>query len=398
MSAFLEFLNEMFGPSSGAESNDIKEFFHVELGVKVDILDDLYLFKYDMLSVKWNDVTYECRGTVAHRSAEGVWSYVSRPPEKFFNLQESRCKYNTWEGIVKDIDSIDLVQKADGTAIQMYYWGNQWRVSTLGKIEPSEVQGYPFTYHELFIKLFNEDGFAKADPKYCYFFELCTSCNTIVTQYPKDSVFLLLARNVETGEYVSQQDLDNIAEYDFKVTRPIRIKLNTLNLKSMDELLEYVETESKNPVYGFNSEGFVLCNPAPIGKAKNRKYLILHKNIGGGDSASSINNIIELFFEGMIDDFYGDLQPIQRTGIDSLKNHMIKLSRDSEMFLTSIDFNNISRKEYALRVNSLDDLRQYSSYLFNRFDPEYQESFTEWISKSGYWKKQTSVWKTFFKV
>lgn len=403
MSTLRDFLNEMFGPYSGATVEDIKTRFSTDFGVMVDVVDELYLFKYDMIAVKWNPVTFECRGTIMERLSDGSWEYVSRPPVKFFNLREGHCPYSQKENFLRDFDSLELVQKADGSAIQMYFWRGEWRISTLGKIIPCRVSDYGFTFAELFMKLFGEEALAKANPDFCYFHELCTNYNIIVTHYPEDSIFLLLARNVRTGEYMSTAELDKAAE-DFNELRPHRLKVSELPLteKTLEALEMFVEEMATDPRYGQNPEGFVLSNPVPVGKMKNQRYLVLHRLIGGGDKGHTVNNLLDMFFAGIIDDFYSDLTEMQKNAIEALRTKIIGYNARIEEFLQSCNLGEIDRKAFALKVNELEDLKRFSGYMFYRYMDHDFLPFTEWLlsgkNNSRAWTKFEDLWKSEFVI
>lgn len=404
MSALLEFLNEMFGKNSGATKEDIKNRFSVDFGVMVDIEDDLYLFKYDLLAVKWNAVTYECRGTIMARLDDGSWMYVSRPPAKFFNLREGNCPYSNPAKFREDFDSLELVQKADGSAIQMYFWKGEWRISTLGKIKPCRIGDYQFTFADLFLKLFGVENLAKANTEYCYFHELCSAYNIIVTQYPEDTLFLLLARKVSTGEYMSTSELDRVALEDFHEKRPFRLKLSDLPLaeKTLEALEAFIEAESTDPKYGMNAEGFVLSKPEPIGKAKNQRYLVLHRLIGGGDKGHTVNNLLDMFFTGIIDDFYSDLTQVQKNAIESLREKIAGINFKIESFISSVNIRELDRKSYALKVQEQVELKRFSAYLFMRYLEDECPTFTEWLligkNNSKNWTKFEDIWKSEFTI
>jgi hypothetical protein len=393
----------MFGRDSGASLSDIKSHFSNDFGVNVDVEDELYLFKYDLINVKWNSVTRECRGTIMARLEDGSWMYVSRPPAKFFNLREGHCPYSDAKNFLRDFDTLELSQKADGSAIQMYFWKGEWKISTLGKINPMKVGDYPFTFAELFLKIFNSENLKKANPEYCYFHELCSAYNIIVTQYPEDSVFLLVVRSVSTGEYLSSDEVDLIAE-GFGEKRPHRLKVSELPLsaKTLEALEAYVEAAAGDPRYGLNSEGFVLSNPIPLGKLKNQKYLVLHRLIGGGDKGHTVNVLLDMFFTGIIDDFYGDLTEIQKKAIESLRDKIRSINARIEEFIDSIDFDTIDRKSYAMKVAEQIDLKRFNAYLFNRYVNRNEVGFTAWLvsgkNNSRNWTKFEDMWKSEFTI
>jgi hypothetical protein len=399
MSHLIEFLDEMFGASSGATVDDIKTRFSEDFGVDVQHEDGLFLFKYDMIRVKWNDVTRECRGVIVH--FDGVrWKYVSRPPDKFFNLREGHGEYSSEAKFKENIDSLRLEQKADGSSIQVYHWNGSWRASTLGRITPLNVSDYGVTFDALFWSLFKGD-MEKADPKICYFHELCSQYNIIVTQYPEDCLFLLTARNVETGKYLSATELDEVA-ISFNEKRPISYSVKELGIDSLVGLEEFAEREAADPKYGKNSEGFVLSDGSPVAKIKNAKYLSLHRVMTGG-TGYTINTLIDLFFNGQIDDFYADLTTVQQSFIDALKDEASRMNTKIEMFFREVP-EGLTQKEFAMKVMGDVDVKRFQSYIFRRFAPKSTDSmtFSEWLvggspTKKN-WESFTDTWKSLFTI
>lgn len=90
--------------------------FMEKFGVNVKQEDDLYLFKYGMISVKWDDVTHECRGAILRPTKKG-WEFLARPFDKFFNQHEGHCPVFEAKEFERRMDNLRLVEKADGSCI-----------------------------------------------------------------------------------------------------------------------------------------------------------------------------------------------------------------------------------------------------------------------------------------
>jgi len=88
---------------------DLTSHFIEKFGVDVKKEDNLYQFKYNMITVNWSfPITHECRGVILRYN--GTWDYVSRPYNKFFNYHEPLCAIRE-----KDFaPNLQIIEKADG--------------------------------------------------------------------------------------------------------------------------------------------------------------------------------------------------------------------------------------------------------------------------------------------
>jgi T4 RnlA family RNA ligase len=345
----------------GFDNQTLIDHFLNEFGVNVKIENDLYLFKYDMIQVKWNDITKECRGHILTVSEDG-WEFVSRPWDKFYNLGEGHCPITNCD----DFSPFKLVQKADGTAIQMYNHNGVWRISTLGTITTMNVGESGMTFEDLFYKVFGDKSkMIVLDPAYTYLFELTTRYNRIVTQYENDQIFLLGCRHKESGKYYPHNCLDSLAPI-IGALQPVSFSCEEHNLIIKDRVIDFVEEQSTNSRFGKNSEGFIVYdeNGVPLAKMKNQKYVALH-HLCGGDPLASRNNILELIFAGRVDDVYGDLLPEFQEYVNKVQawvsdfwksiNECVKIVHEQKPQ---------TRKDYALLVKG----HKGSCLLFKQFD------------------------------
>lgn len=404
-SNLVRFLNEMFNKGNHVSFEDMKALFANDFGVNVSTDGDgLYLFKYDMITVKWNPVTLECRGCIlTNDGPDGTWRYVSRPPDKFFNLREGHCRYSNEKIFLEEIDDLYLRSKEDGTAIPFYSWKGQWKASTLGKIDPVNINDYNFTFSDLFWKLVKGD-FTTLNPEYTYFLELCSTYNAIVTQYPTDRLYTLTARSNITGEYLNFDEIENIRPI-FSDDKIETHKVSELNVKSLVELEQWGENLALMPSNIKNREGMVLYkNGVPVGKMKNTRYLALHR-VMSGSAGYTCNVLIDLFFNGHIDDFYADLTESQKAFIDSLKEYLRNLQAKANEFFSKIS-KDATKKDFALTIKDDEFLSKFSGYFFENFENFKKDELvpiSQWICSKGrngggQYERFDEIWKGMFKL
>ena len=157
--------------------NRMKEDFINKFGiiVKFDIDDGnpLFLFKYDMIEAVWSfELVAECRGCIWRLSPSG-WNKVSNPWNKFWNISEGNCLLFDKKVFKSEFNNLSIVEKIDGSAIQVFFDGKIWRATTLGMIQSGQVSDFGISFDQLFWKTLNKSNgdFAKiADTNFCYLF------------------------------------------------------------------------------------------------------------------------------------------------------------------------------------------------------------------------------------
>jgi len=395
-----EYLNKYFADGMTCTLDDSKESLEVhfagKFGVDIKNEENLYLFKYNMITAKWCfPITHECRGVIL-RFNNG-WEYVSRPYSKFFNLQEGNCVVNdtNWQ------DNFQIIEKADGTAIQVWYDNqkDQWRISTLGTITPMHYsERNTDTFDKLFLKTVKVLDYNKLDKKYTYLFELCSFENRIVTQYEKDVVYLIAVREIEYGNYFTDQLVDELAlvmmEDGSNIKRPVMKFMYELDLHNFDEVKAWVEKESESETYGKFPEGFVVYRGGvPVAKIKNSKYLEAH-NISGGNIAHARNAIIEATFVGNIDDIYPTMIPELQEYADGIRDKVSGLVSEAihvgELLRCHGEFS--SQKDYALFLQAHCDKGIQPFFYQNKGKlNDISVQFTKWLK--DHYSRFMEMWK-----
>ena len=349
MSALQTYLDENHdGPDS------LKVDFQRKFGVSVRQEDDLFLFKYGIITSNWKEkVTHESRGAILRLENNG-WTYMSRPFDKFFNQHEGHCPIFDSSAFAKHLQEAVIIEKADGSCIQMWHDGQSWRVSTLGSITTKNVYDEDVTFSELFFKTVGEIHLHELDPNFTYLFELCCDENRIVTQYTHNHAVYLGARERRSGSYLRhhelEYDINQGAFCDSNIRMPKMVKPSDRGLKTLDDVKLFVDQESDSEKYGKWPEGFIIYNLDgfhPLAKMKNARYMSLH-HVGGGDVAHSKNQIINAIFLGYIDDVYDVLSTRLKNFADDIKQKAAKLTQETLVLIEKIKTKDFpTRKAFA---------------------------------------------------
>ncbi len=399
MSNLLVYLNCNFGNPSNIEAN-FREQFGVSVKTEKGKYGDLYLFKYGITS-KWNkEITHECRGSILKLVGPGSthpwWSFVSRPFDKFFNLHEGNCPIFDDDEFTKRIGQCEIIEKADGSLIQLWYDTDQakWRVSTSGIITPHNVQDENYTFEDMFWRVW--DGHTDLlDRDFTHMFEICCEANRIVTRYKKDHLVYLTSRNTMSGSYCKFTEL--------AITANVRLPISPTNtFTTKDELYEFIEKSSSDvETYGEYSEGFVLYEKGkPIAKLKNSKYLALH-HVGGGDIAASKNKIVDAIFNEHLDDIRDFLSERLSKFAESVQEKIASFHVNFDKSHKSLVRQKFeTQKDFALQVQAIVDSKlrgfffQNKDMYLNKDDHDMSEMsdlFDKWL-KSHYqkfnWKEE----------
>lgn len=386
MSALKKYLDE-----NHKSPDKLNDDFQNKFGVNVKQEGDLYLFKYGLITAKWDEITKECRGAILKLTSNG-WKFMSRPFDKFFNQHEGHCPIFNPKAFAEALPSAALVEKADGTCIQLWHDDERWRVSTLGTITTLNVFDNDITFEQLFLDTVFRVFWDELDKEFTYLFELCCDMNRIVTQYKTDHVVYLGAREKDSGWYLSDHELDyEINDGAFReanIRRPQFVFPHELGVRSLDEVKAFIEEMSATEKYGKYSEGFVvydLENLHPIAKMKNAKYMSLH-HVGGGDIAHSKNQIIDAIFLGYIDDIYDALSDRLKKFSDDVKEKALSIRSNAlQTFdkMKEIDFP--TRKAYAVFVQDHAE-KQVQSFFFKNAN-EFMNKADDVVDKFDLWMK-----------
>lgn len=383
MSELITYLNELQGKDCLGGIDEMKflsieKHFMENFGVTVrreeqTYRNDLFLFKYHQLEADWSKpLTHECRGCIVRFQHEVGWTYMSRPFDKFFNLNEGHCpispaKLKTDDAFLEAIDKLVAVEKVDGSLIQLWYDDRMqpngmcrgWRISTSGSIIPKEVDLGSKTFEQLFCQAVERYENQKhiniwrtwdelLDRDFTYMFELCTPENIIVNEYDSVRVVMLAKRNKNTGEIMRPTD----EEYD-TVERPKEKPIGILSsaYNGIDTFIAHMQT-SASVLPGHIPEGWVLYDKetfTPVAKMKCLAYVNAHRF----RSSNWHKALIIAILEERIDDIEHMLRGIKQFVADKWKDFLAKASRDWMKHCVDLHRRSYAdRKAYAQKVGA----------------------------------------------
>lgn len=203
---------------------------------------NLVLFKYDQInSPKTHPIVKECRGLILDENDD--WKVICFPYSRFYNYSESGSDEIDWS-------SARVYDKVDGSLMTLYYYDNQWQVSSSGTPDASgnisDISSS--TFKDLFWKTWNEMGYTLdyANKNYCYMFELCTPYNRIVVHHKTPKIVLHGARDLR-----SLKESNPIVEAHKNNWECVK----TYNLQSWEDIIKV--SKELDPM---KSEGFVVCD------------------------------------------------------------------------------------------------------------------------------------------
>jgi hypothetical protein len=228
---------------------------------------ELVLFKYSQIDSPMGDpMVQECRGVILDESND--WAVVARPFDKFFNHGEGHAKPIDWS-------TARVQEKLDGSLMQLY-WHGEWHVASSGTPDAAgQVNGFGFSFADLFWKTFNQMGYKLPDQiddvmnhveaqwharEYVYLFELMTPYNRVVVQHLEPRLVLIGQRHKDGTE--------NYPEYWDSVYQTVQ----SFPLTSIESIIA-----SFQHISPLSQEGYVVVDGAfNRVKVKSPAYVALH--------------------------------------------------------------------------------------------------------------------------
>jgi len=363
-----------------------------DIGIDSNVSGKYIQLKYNTFFCTWKTpLPFHCRGVILDVSDISNPRYVATPFMKFFNYGEPKSKYTTFDDIKKFIaNGGKLTQKADGTCIVLYYtFDRGWKVSTLGTIDPLNVNDNPITFSELFWKQFDL-RLSTLRIGTTYIFELCTELNQIVTKYDDRKIFFLSA--LREWKYDLPAYLEVAKEIELgntKIELP-KVEDVPLEIDTIDKFTSFVKEKFYTGL-GRNPEGVVgTLNGIPQFKWKFPEYLTLHKTMTG-DEKYVRKSLIHHLFNGTLDDIISELTSAQIEFIDTVKTEIKNISNYYSSSLISIYFEGMSQKEFALSINKFRGKYPFDGYMFLWFKDKI--SFYDFLIKGNTYEKNMDFFK-----
>lgn len=300
--------------------------------------NNLVLFSYG-IGCNFNEpFQAEARGIILNE--DNNWKVVSRPFTKFWNVGETKAAEIDWP-------SVRVVEKLDGSMIQVYMYNGEIQIGTTGTPDANvPVNNWSITFEQLFKDTLAQHNLwiPEMPEGYTLIFELCTVFNRIVVAHPENRVYLLGARQVDSGNWLVEHFSD-LAHFP----RPREFSFRTI-----EDILD-----SMQHFKGIEQEGYVAKDQhGNMVKIKHPEYVTLHHAVTG----ATLDSLVNIALKGESDEvisYFPDLKKI-------LTNVTERIDRSCEMINLIYDdlYDLPTRKEFALQAIKY----RFSNVLFQMKD------------------------------
>jgi len=294
-------------------------------------MDDLVLFMYNQIESDFNiPLVQECRGIILNSND---FSVVCMGFTKFWNHGEVRAAKIDWS-------TAKALEKIDGSIQKLFWYNNEWCVSTMSMISAKEctLQNNINPEYQTFYDLFIEGAkkctlnFNNLNKNYTYIFELVSPYNRVVVPYKEIKIY-----HIGTRDNITLKELD----IDIGVDKP-----KQYSFTSKEDLLTIVQNMP------FTEEGYVIVdvNWNRV-KIKSPAYVAVHKLHNNGEINKK--RALELIVKNDHKEFLSYYPEYTEyfNKIEYVWNeYVIKVQLDVNN-ITSREFT--SRKEYALYARTL---------------------------------------------
>lgn len=235
------------------------------------------LLKYKH-NAKDNIYSREARGLILDE--DDNYKIISYPYDRFYNNKE---KYSNKINFKR---SWTAYNKLDGRLMVMYFYKNEWFVSSSGLPDSSGKLG-DSTLCEIFWTIFRKLGYEyPKNTNMCYMFEMVLKNHPIVVKYEDDDLILHGARSLITYK---EYELSKVGQdTNFKT---VEILATNNTIKKLKDLVKLVE--NMNHLF---YEGVVVCDENfKRTKIKNSKYVKLSNKLGNLNDRNFYDDLCFLF-------------------------------------------------------------------------------------------------------
>jgi hypothetical protein len=306
--------------------------------VRDEDYNNLVLLKYNQIESPMEDPLVQlCRGIVVDE--DDNWKVVSWAYNKFFNYNENLAAEIDWS-------TAKVLEKLDGSCLCLYYYNNEWLVSTTGN--PGAKGNVPYSpkknFEQLFWEVFKElDMELPTDKGKTYIFELMTLENRVVVPHKKNRLVLTGVRDLETFEELLPE---NFGEHLGCAVA------QSYHIRSLDEALKVAAN-----LEGIKHEGFVVRdgNFNRV-KVKGKSYVGLHHMKSSIEA--SPRRLIKIIQENESEEFLNYFPEFSEL-YNSLKDKYIKIWKEADQMYDN--YSGIeNQKDFALAISSY----KYKTALF----------------------------------
>lgn len=328
-------MNELFTQLMAlVDPNDQSKFFYRDFTTLMGTKARVFSYNYASYSDWLQEGALECRGILFEVDEDGnAVRIMSRPMEKFFNLNETPFTMNL------DLSKVAyFMDKADGSLVSTFIDKDVLFMKSKTSVSSEQALAANGILNDIDHAALQARALELAKDGFTLNFEYVAPDNRIVLPYDQKALILLNIRHNDTGEYVSYKDI--IAD---AALRPYFVKTFTGFTNVEEDINSIRATE------GIEGYVFVMEDGLKF-KLKTDWYVALHRT---KDSISKNESLFEAVVSGGSDDlrslFEKDswaLTKIEvfekiyltylRTSIDTLNNLYKELAgKDRKTFATT---------------------------------------------------------------
>lgn len=237
------------------------EILTEKYGIKISVhgrFPNLKLFKYSQIESPMGEpIVQEARGLILDSTDN--WNVVCWSYRKFFNHGEGHAAKI-------DMSTAKVMDKLDGSLMQLYYYGGVWNVSSSGMPDAAGQVNTLLgetSFAELFWQTWKQLGYQlPKDTSRCYAYEMMTQFNRIICVYAEPRIVLHGVRDLKTLQELEPEPVAK--EHGWACVKSLR-------MNSLDDVVEMANT--LNPM---EEEGYVVVD-AQFNriKLKNPQYVAL---------------------------------------------------------------------------------------------------------------------------
>lgn len=326
---------------------------------------ELVMFKYDQIRSDLSiPLVQECRGLILDAN---TFEVVSFPFVKFFNYGEP---------LAADVDwgSAYVTQKLDGSIIKVVNLNGNFLISTNGMIDAfkcslPENYGRPFdTFGQLFIEGLKWYGIRMEDfdrlfkPGITYMFELTSPWNQVVVNWTETKAWFIGQRDNKTFKETFFGDSELAHDFDTPKVYPIT---------NIDECVSAAKELPDS------EEGYVVVDKDFNRiKVKSPRYVQLHYM--AGNQIWSPTRVMDIIRDNEVSEYVAYF-PKFKVAFDAIKAKYDAYVRELKEVKEAIDNLieiewNMSKKDFAKWVFTINTIRPYSGFAFSYFDSVYAKT------------------------
>lgn len=260
---------------------------------------NLILFKYTDATVTFDNIcTRQSRGIIIDIDTRRIVSY---PFDKFFNLGEKNAATIDWN------DGVKVYEKLDGSLMTLYYYNNEWQVSSSGKPDASGPTSHDRTktMANVFWEVWESLGYTlpqgQASQDYCYVFEMLSDLNKFVVRHKVSDLYLIGVRNLTTLKEHDINETCGVLNLNFKCVTTHQVT------PSIESITEFINKRCAS-----EHEGIVVCdNNFNRLKFKSLEYITIFYSLN--NIKNRPNLVEEKFYELLVRNNYNNASELIAT-------------------------------------------------------------------------------------